>query len=343
MDDKVIARESDDKAVSTGGEDGKGIVAAGDNSMDIVSEGGDGKDAVLGGEGSKDMVVEVGGGYKSLVLSEKESKIVHHKDVVGEEEAVEEDDGKAAVAEGEKEAVAEEGDKEAVAEGGNAAVAEGGGEAAVAEDDGKVIGEEDGKVSKGDDGGKASSGENDGKVSIEEEDGKGSAGEDDGKHGVGEEQEQEHGKGENLCNGDEENQGFSIHNAENDGMEGHHDGDHENDELDAYSGGIAPVQEALLRVHQRIMEVESSYLDGNVEQPRGEVCTRLLVPTTQVGCLLGKRGKIISQIRQDSGAQIRVLPRNQIPLCALSSDELVQVIKPFFPYCMIKYASIWNE
>lgn len=49
----------------------------------------------------------------------------------------------------------------------------------------------------------------------------------------------------------------------------------------------------------------------------------------QVGCLLGKGGSVIKQMSAESGAQIRILPRDKLPICASPSDELVQVIKHY--------------
>lgn len=45
----------------------------------------------------------------------------------------------------------------------------------------------------------------------------------------------------------------------------------------------------------------------------------------QVGCLLGKGGSIIQDLRRQSTAQIRIMPRDTIPKCARATDELVQV------------------
>lgn len=96
--------------------------------------------------------------------------------------------------------------------------------------------------------------------------------------------------------------------------------------LDVNENGLSPVQEALLRVHLRIIEADPAKPEDNHELEREkEISTRLLVPTTQVGCLLGKQGKIVSQMREQSGAQIRVLPKDQLPVCASPADELVQI------------------
>ncbi|KAI5060829.1 hypothetical protein GOP47_0023334 [Adiantum capillus-veneris] len=78
-------------------------------------------------------------------------------------------------------------------------------------------------------------------------------------------------------------------------------------------------QEALFKVHARITEAD---YDDQFPQP---VNFRLLVPKVHIGCLLGKAGKIIEQMRKDIGVQIRILPKDQHPACAASTDELVQV------------------
>lgn len=87
---------------------------------------------------------------------------------------------------------------------------------------------------------------------------------------------------------------------------------------------FSPAQEALFRVHARIFE------GGNEEDDQNRNSrTRLAVPNNQVGCLLGKGGKIIEQMREETKAQIRVLPRDQLPLCTLPSDEIVQICGDF--------------
>eukprot|EP00249_Psilotum_nudum_P022602 c28578_g2_i1 orf=255-1562(+) len=95
---------------------------------------------------------------------------------------------------------------------------------------------------------------------------------------------------------------------------------------EAKRADVSPAQEALFRVHSRIFESEPSHeQDIDEHDAATKISTRLLVPTSQVGCLLGKKGKIIEKMRQESGARIRVLPRDQLPGCALPSDEVVQI------------------
>lgn len=97
-------------------------------------------------------------------------------------------------------------------------------------------------------------------------------------------------------------------------------------EVNLKEKGLSPVQEALLRVHLRILEADPTKPEENYVPEGGQdVVTRLLVPTSQVGCLLGKQGKIVSQMREESGAQIRVLPKDQLPSCASRTDEVVQI------------------
>jgi len=83
--------------------------------------------------------------------------------------------------------------------------------------------------------------------------------------------------------------------------------------------GLAPMlaaQVALFRVYRCI--VESA---GN-EIP---LPFRLLVQTSQIGCLIGKGGSIIKQIRNETGATVRVLPSEALPSCANDDDELLEI------------------
>ena len=86
-------------------------------------------------------------------------------------------------------------------------------------------------------------------------------------------------------------------------------------------------QDALLKVNDRIIEEElfggMTFDDDN---ENNVVTIRLLVPNFMVGCLLGKRGDVIQRLRSETGASIRVLPADHLPTCAMSTDELVQVI-----------------
>lgn len=82
-------------------------------------------------------------------------------------------------------------------------------------------------------------------------------------------------------------------------------------------------QDALLKVHDRI--IEEDLLGGAHNEDDNVIITRLLVPKIMVGCLLGRKGDVIQRVRNETGASIRVLPAEQLPPCAMSTDELVQI------------------
>lgn len=86
-------------------------------------------------------------------------------------------------------------------------------------------------------------------------------------------------------------------------------------------------QDALLKIHDKIVadEIHDGVTHDEKSESADDVTARILVQGNQVGCLLGKGGSIIQQLRSDTGAGIRVLPSENLPQCALKSDELVQV------------------
>ncbi|KAG8092106.1 hypothetical protein GUJ93_ZPchr0012g20690 [Zizania palustris] len=86
-------------------------------------------------------------------------------------------------------------------------------------------------------------------------------------------------------------------------------------------------QDALLKIHDKIAADEDIHGEIIHEKSKtnDDVTSRILVPGNQVGCLLGKGGSVIQQLRNDTGAGIRILPSENLPPCALKSDELVQI------------------
>ncbi|KAD6794816.1 hypothetical protein E3N88_05712 [Mikania micrantha] len=121
-------------------------------------------------------------------------------------------------------------------------------------------------------------------------------------------------------------------------------GDSNSDESDSLNCEESPAQKALVRVFERILKVDeerSKMLkeesdngdensgDGSCGIPSGPVVCRLLAASYQIGSVLGRGGKIIEKIRQESGAQVRVLPKDQIPDCAFPGDELIQMVGKF--------------
>ncbi|KAJ7535180.1 hypothetical protein O6H91_12G021800 [Diphasiastrum complanatum] len=55
--------------------------------------------------------------------------------------------------------------------------------------------------------------------------------------------------------------------------------------------------------------------------------TRLLIAGSQAGSLIGKAGAVINNIRESSGATVRILPSDKLPPCSAASDtdRLVQI------------------
>ncbi|KAJ9537566.1 hypothetical protein OSB04_030299 [Centaurea solstitialis] len=119
------------------------------------------------------------------------------------------------------------------------------------------------------------------------------------------------------------------------------DDDCNSEELESFSCEESPAQKALIKVFERILKVdeerskmmckeegdngEENNGDGGGGIPQGPVVCRLLAGSNQIGCVLGRGGKIIEKIRQETGAQVRVLPKDQLPDCASPGDELIQM------------------
>jgi transcription antitermination factor NusA-like protein len=90
---------------------------------------------------------------------------------------------------------------------------------------------------------------------------------------------------------------------------------------------ISPAMEGLLRVHRRVIEGSEpeTTTDGEIASGGGPVASRLLVAATQAGSLIGRQGATIKSIQDASGATVRVLPPEDLPLCALSDDRVVEI------------------
>ncbi|KAJ0798951.1 putative K domain-containing protein [Helianthus annuus] len=56
------------------------------------------------------------------------------------------------------------------------------------------------------------------------------------------------------------------------------------------------------------------------------ITTRLLIPSSKVGCIIGQGGQVINEMRRRTKADIRVFPKEEKPKCAGEDEELVQVI-----------------
>ncbi|CAK9178129.1 unnamed protein product [Ilex paraguariensis] len=92
--------------------------------------------------------------------------------------------------------------------------------------------------------------------------------------------------------------------------------------------GYSPAQNAVNLVFSRSVEagIEKGLDSGVKGSP---VSARLVVPSNQVGCLLGKGGTIISEMRKVTGAGLRIIGGDQVPKCASENDEVVQITGEF--------------
>ncbi|KAL1551046.1 KH domain-containing protein HEN4-like [Salvia divinorum] len=97
------------------------------------------------------------------------------------------------------------------------------------------------------------------------------------------------------------------------------------DETNSYGNEqVSPAQDALFRVHGKVVAEEQPENGGTSEEPL-QITVRLLVPSDQIGCVIGKGGQIVQNIRNETQAHIRILGSEHLPPCALSSDELIQI------------------
>ncbi|XP_022775036.1 RNA-binding KH domain-containing protein RCF3 isoform X4 [Durio zibethinus] len=86
---------------------------------------------------------------------------------------------------------------------------------------------------------------------------------------------------------------------------------------------VSCAQEAMIRVFERVWEVEAGRESGNAcDGEEEEAYCGLLADTTQIGAVVGRGGKNIVRMRTESGAKIRILPP---PLCGRKNDELIQI------------------
>ncbi|GJZ93322.1 KH domain-containing protein HEN4 isoform X1 [Tanacetum coccineum] len=79
---------------------------------------------------------------------------------------------------------------------------------------------------------------------------------------------------------------------------------------------IVPAQDAVMRFLGRMAEV-------GVE-PGAPIIGRLLVHLRQIGCLWGKGGMIIAEMRRVTGASIYIFPREHVAKYGMPSHEVVQ-------------------
>ncbi|XP_061352985.1 KH domain-containing protein HEN4-like isoform X2 [Gastrolobium bilobum] len=135
-------------------------------------------------------------------------------------------------------------------------------------------------------------------------------------------------QGKEVNNDKDEGKGKNEETKEEDGDDGDNDGDKDSVPVEDSQSekGNLPIRKALSLVFERMIEGVEETTEGDEESNKSSSFVfRLLVLSNQVGCLLGKGGSVIKKMSAESGAQIRILPRDKLPMCASASDELVQI------------------
>lgn len=97
----------------------------------------------------------------------------------------------------------------------------------------------------------------------------------------------------------------------------------------------SPAQKAVVLVFSRSVDVAIEKGQDMSSSKGSPVVARLVVPTNQVGCVLGKGGVIISEIRKVTGTNIRIISSDQVPKCAAENDEIVQVRIKYFLFLLV--------
>lgn len=89
---------------------------------------------------------------------------------------------------------------------------------------------------------------------------------------------------------------------------------------------LCPAQDALLRVHDAIVNALANSDDSENKQKEG---AHMLVPASQTASIIGKSGANIKKLRSKTGANIKITPKDSSDSthsCAMSFDNFVQVI-----------------
>lgn len=89
---------------------------------------------------------------------------------------------------------------------------------------------------------------------------------------------------------------------------------------------ISPAMDGILRVHKRVAGLQEGEGDSaSAEAAMAPILTRLLVASSQAGSLIGKQGSQIKSIQDGSGANVRVIPADDLSFCALPDDRIVEI------------------
>ncbi|KAK9268978.1 hypothetical protein L1049_000745 [Liquidambar formosana] len=87
---------------------------------------------------------------------------------------------------------------------------------------------------------------------------------------------------------------------------------------------ISPAMDAVIRVFKRVNGLSES--EGEGKASGAAYCSiRLLVASTQAINLIGKQGSLIKSIQESTGAVVRVLSGDEVPLYVASDERIVEL------------------
>lgn len=86
---------------------------------------------------------------------------------------------------------------------------------------------------------------------------------------------------------------------------------------------VCPAQDALFRLHEKLVRNDPPGDEDIDVEPHDSV--RLLVPSDQIGHIIGKDGHAIRDIQSSNGVNIHIFKGGKLPPCASCDEELLQV------------------
>ncbi|XP_052878096.1 KH domain-containing protein At4g18375-like isoform X2 [Gossypium arboreum] len=118
--------------------------------------------------------------------------------------------------------------------------------------------------------------------------------------------------------------GFNVKQLQQETGAGIHveDASTESDERVIHVSGIEALGNPRSHTIDAILQLQSKTSESS---EKGTITTRLLVPSSKVGCILGQGGHVINEMRRRTQADIRVCSKDDKPKCAYEDEELVQI------------------
>ncbi|GER26938.1 RNA-binding KH domain-containing protein [Striga asiatica] len=90
---------------------------------------------------------------------------------------------------------------------------------------------------------------------------------------------------------------------------------------------LSPAMDAVIRIFKRVNGLPENDGDGQATAAAATAfcAIRLLVASTQAMSLIGKQGSLIKSIQENSGASVRVLSSDEMPIYASSDERIVEL------------------